>query len=286
MLLVLARRLAVDNPASESVEEFSGTKLKRGELLRNVAEGILAERPRRWQLLGPFWAALQAMSGSPFSTLPRSRFFEYLPICLAPGTGPVARTRPPKRPRKGVIRRPNLYLLARPSISKRRRTRQRRSQGLPAGLRIEHAPRLSPWNIQTEYSHCYPSGWPLLLSLCGQHFQGVPPQWAALLKEDLIDDVIRSLVAGSSGKDAFIYTAVPGKPALLTLYDELETNTAGLLSFEICDETGVIELNSPIPRGLVATEGGLVLNGNEVGEINIHPEFVTVCGELSSTAKL
>lgn len=106
-----------------------------------------------------------------------------------------------------------------------------------------------------------------------------------LISEAHIDRLIRSHALGSSEVPMFLYTDVArdDAPALLILTERSEsgsgTTSTPTLTFQITGRTGILELSSPLSRGVVSTTGAVVVS-SDTGEVILGPSLLLVASEL------
>jgi hypothetical protein len=106
----------------------------------------------------------------------------------------------------------------------------------------------------------------------------------AVVDESLVDDLIKSHAAASSGGDGFVYTH-SNQGAILLLADKFYDVFSGdyqsfeALGFEISNPSGALLLTSPLSRGLVISAHGIVISAPSE-EIELGPDLTIVAQEL------
>lgn len=99
----------------------------------------------------------------------------------------------------------------------------------------------------------------------------------AQVSEDIIDELIKSFDAGAQTPSPFVITQRQGV-LVLVLLDRADADKPRqtTLLFSVNDGSGVLELSSPITRGVVISDGGLVVTSS-TDEIEFGPEvFISV----------
>ncbi len=114
-------------------------------------------------------------------------------------------------------------------------------------------------------------------------FEGGP----AVISEDLVSDLIRSNAAASRGSGFATYNHIGDSASLTLQADSLATAPGGgeAQEFQVGDPDGVLELESPLARALVITEHGVVLSAAN-GTFTAGPGTVISAGSIEIGGEL
>lgn len=103
------------------------------------------------------------------------------------------------------------------------------------------------------------------------------------LQEKYLDRVVKSFAAGSLVQGTFVYSDSEDRPGTLVLSEGAEDSDrarhASHLAFRIPDRSGVLELSSPVTRGVLVTSGAATVSST-TDEIVLGPDLTIVAQEL------
>ncbi|TNM39672.1 hypothetical protein FHP29_12440 [Nocardioides albidus] len=107
----------------------------------------------------------------------------------------------------------------------------------------------------------------------------------AVLREACIDAVLKSYSAGCIDPSNFVYSDNPDQTRLF-LGEGVDhpTGPSDVLKFTISERSGVVELTSPLGRGLVITRGSVVISG-VADEIQLGPDLSVFAEDIQFVGK-
>ena len=287
VLLVLAEAMAVSNPSSASqVLNLSEQRSTRGELLRRIVEGILereAEKVRK-QLSD----VLNIEIDDPRLHLIFTTEEQVLRLAAYLSRSPSEVLLPsPLEPAEKTLYEEHLttFLPDHPFLKGHQTAGVVFSDYLRAYASTIDLGALHGVGRQEILEAC-PSLGPFFV-----HFiHGLAPvdpdtHQLRVIPESIIDDLLKSTLVGSSGRDMFVIFM--GRSALhLTLIHDVNSDWEDeILAFVVPQPSGIVELTSPLGSGLIAlNEGGLILRSSTSGEFQIGPGTNIFTDELEILA--
>jgi hypothetical protein len=285
VLLALAERLAVDNPAAELAEFNASAKRTqralRGELLREVVERILdRESLKVRKKLGE---ALAIRPDDAQREVLYSRDEQAARLLNFTGTAGITLSVPASlsdSERAKYEEHIENFLLDHPFLHG------------SAFANPVFSDYIRAWAVSSTISGLYTSS--------RRDFLGTLPKpgpffahflhaltlnkSVGLVPEDLISDTIHSYALGSEN-DRSVIAGRTGAVKLILLDDGRLSDPDSPLLFDVTELSGVIELKSPIARLTCVTEDGVILSGTG-GRFDLGPEAVIVAGQLEIDAKV
>jgi hypothetical protein len=286
VLLVMSRHLAVDNPAALVASHVHGTSSTRGGLLLEVVEEILDRESEK--VRAQMGQALGIGKGDDLRNVIYTREEQVLRL-------------------EAFVRAEPLGIAVPTALSAEQSAVY---QELIEGFVPDH-PFLRGRDIENvvfeDYVKAYavtsPTievhdifGGPISASAVGPFFahflhamaekgQDGPHRGAARIPERVLDATIKSFMAGAARPDAFVYSDRLEGEGRLFVGDLGENGGFPVyLQFAVVERSGVIELSSPVGRGLLASGGGLSINSS-TDEIILGPDLALFVADLELEAK-
>lgn len=287
VLLVLAETMAVPNPSSNAqVLNLSEQRSTRGELLRRIVEGILEREAEKVRNLLRSVLKLEPSDPRLNKIFTKEEQVLRLVAYLSRSTGEMLLPIPLEPHEKQIYEDHLKTFLPDHPFLKNRKT---------AGVVFSDYVRA--YSSTTDLSSLHGVGPQAILEACPAlgpfyvHFvHGLTPMAPnsnrfRVIPESIIDDLVKSTLAGSSGDELFVLHM--GKNALfLNLIHDVNSDWDGeTLNFLVLSPSGIVELSSPLSHGFVSIpEGGLVLHSSSSGEFHLGPSVQIFVDELEILA--
>jgi hypothetical protein len=309
VLLVLAERLLVQNPAAELAELKSdksrnSAKIAKGELLRKIVEGILNREQKK--VARQISSVFGIQADDPKVSVIYSREEQCLRI-LERAVGVTLQITPPAslstEERQRYEEQLRLFIPDHPFLVNRDFANVVFADYLRAYISVSpivgvHGPDRSELLSSCKAPGPFLTHFIYALSVSPEHdlseeIEGGHPYALpnASVDEGLVDDLIRSNFAAGRGEDdGFFYSHVDGQDhALLVLADPFEPTSlysreGSYLSFRIENPSGILQLSSPLSHGLVISPG-LVISGSANDEIELGPGLMLASREVEILGK-